>query len=252
MNKSLRANPMTPNSHTLYASAWLAVLASLSTAGCLCPPCPGAVAAGPAAAAAAPAATGTVPAASPAASAPVAAGSKLIIWNGDGEGGGAQGWNSCDQAPACKTSLGPDSGSGVGGGTALRFHGEGPGWLGMGWNLFGWYPEGAGIDLSPYSHLTFQIRVEAKSPDAAPEYLGLSLGCSNKNKKDSADIPIERYAKTFADGKWHKVEIPISALIKGAGAQFELQSFWEFRLHTWTGTPKNFDIYLDDITAEKQ
>jgi hypothetical protein len=240
---------MTPNSHTLYASAWLALLVSASTAGCLCPPCPGAVASGPAAAAAAPAASNAAQATSVAASA--AAGSKLVIWNGDGEGGGAQGWNSCDQAPTCKTSLGPDSGSGVNGSAALKFHGEGPGWLGMGWNLFGWYPEGAGIDISPYSHLTFQIRVEAKSADAAPEYLGLSLGCSNKNKKDSADIPVERYAKTFADGKWHKVEIPISALIKGAGSQFELQSFWEFRLHTWTGTPKNFDIYLDDITVEK-
>lgn len=249
MNKILRAIPMTPNSHTLYASAWLALLVSASTAGCLCPPCPGAVASGPAAAAAAPAASNAAQTTAVAASA--AAGSKLVIWNGDGEGGGAQGWNSCDQAPTCKTSLGPDSGSGVNGSAALKFHGEGPGWLGMGWNLFGWYPEGAGIDISPYSHLTFQIRVEAKSADVAPEYLGLSLGCSNKNKKDSADIPVERYAKTFADGKWHKVEIPISALIKGAGSQFELQSFWEFRLHTWTGTPKNFDIYLDDITVEK-
>jgi hypothetical protein len=234
MNKSLRVLP-------------IAVLASLSAAGCLCPPCPGAVAAGPAAA---PAASSAAPAAAPA-SPPAAAGSTLVVWNGDGEGGGAQGWNSCDSAPACKTSLGADSGSGVGGGTALKFHGEGPGWLGMGWNLFGWYPEGAGIDISPYSHLTFQIRVEAKTPDAAPDYLGLSLGCSSKSAKDSADIPIERYAKTFADGKWHKIEIPISALIKGAGAQFQLQSFWEFKLHTWTGTPKNFDIFIDDIAVEK-
>jgi hypothetical protein len=122
----------------------------------------------------------------------------------------------------------------------------------MGWNLFGWYPETAGVDISPYSHLTFQIRVDAKSAEAAPEYFGLSLGCSNKNKKDSADVAIERYAKAFADGKWHKIEIPISALTKGPGAQFDLQSFWEFRLHTWTGTPKNFDIYIDDIAVEKQ
>jgi hypothetical protein len=122
----------------------------------------------------------------------------------------------------------------------------------MGWNLFGWYPETAGIDISPYSHLTFQIRVDAKSPDAAPEYLGLSLGSSNKKSKDSADMAIEKYAKAFADGKWHKIEILISALTKGAGAQFDLTSFWEFRLHTWTGTPKNFDIYIDDITVERQ
>jgi hypothetical protein len=118
--------------------------------------------------------------------------------------------------------------------------------------LFGWYPETAGIDISPYSHLTFQIRVDAKSAEAAPEYLGLALACSNKGAKDTADMPIDKYVKAFADGKWHKVEIPISALTKGAGAKFDLTSFWEFRLHTWTGTPKNFDIYIDDIAAEKQ
>ena len=240
MNRSLRV-----------AYPWLAVLASVGTAGCLCPPCPTAVAAGPTAAAAAPSASNAAPAASaPAASAAV--GSRLVIWNGDDTGGGAQGWASCDKTAECKTKLGPDSGSGVNGSTALKFHGEGPGWLGMGWNLFGWYPETAGIDISPYSHLTFQIRVDAKSPDAAPEYLGLSLGTSNKNGKDSADMAIEKYAKAFADGKWHKIEIPISALTKGAGAQFDLTSFWEFRLHTWTGTPKNFNIYIDDITVERQ
>ena len=238
---------MTPNSHTLPAYAWLAVLASVSTAGCLCPPCPGAGVAPPAATAAAPSA------AAPVASASAAAGSRLVIWDGDGEsvGAGAKGWDSCDQKPACQTKLGPDSGSGVNGSTSLKFHGEGPGWLGMGWNLFGWYPETAGVDISPYSHLTFQIRVDAKSAEAAPEYLGLSLGCSDKTKKDSANMAIEKYAKAFADGKWHKIEIPISALIKGAGAQFGLDSFWEFRLHTWTGTPKNFDIYIDEIAVEK-
>ena len=239
---------MTPNSHRLYAYAWLAVLASVSTAGCLCPPCPGGAGqAPPAAVAAAPSPTNPAPVAS----APAAAGSRLVIWDGDGEGAGAKGWNSCDQAPACKTSLGPDSGSGVNGSNALKFHGEGPGWLGMGWNLFGWYPENAGIDISPYSHLTFQIRVDAKSAEAAPEYLGLALGCSNKSAKDTADAPIDKFVKAFADGKWHKIEIPISALTKGAGAKFDLTSFWEFRLHTWTGTPKNFDIYIDDIAVEK-
>jgi len=80
----------------------------------------------------------------PAASAPAAVGSRLVIWNGDDTGGGAQGWASCDKTAECKTKLGPDSGSGVNGSTALKFHGEGPGWLGMGWNLFGWYPETAG------------------------------------------------------------------------------------------------------------
>ena len=238
---------MMPNSHKWFAYAWLAVLASISTAGCLCPPCPGAVVAGPPAAAAAPGAGNT------GAAAPAAPGSRLVLWDGDGAGLGAQGWDSCDQKASCKVKVGADSGSGTNGSTSLKLHGEGPGFIGRGWNLFGWYPENAGYDMTPYSHLTFQIRVEAKSAEAAPDpgSVGVLLGCS-RNKKDTATVPLEKYAKGFGDGKWHKVEIPISAFTKGPGAGFDAQSFWEFRLATWSGTPRNFDIYLDDIALEKQ
>jgi hypothetical protein len=186
------------------------------------------------------------------AAAPAANGSRLAIWDGEGAGAGAQGWESCDKAPNCQVKVASDSSAGLNGGTGLKFHGEGPGWIGMGWNLFGWYPETAGVDISPYSHLSFQIRVEAKTAaDFDPSSATVLLGCS-KNKKDSATISIERYAKGFADGKWHKVEIPISAFTKGPGAQFDLASFWEFRISTWSATPRNFNIYVDDIAAEKQ
>jgi len=243
---------MTPNSRTSSTHAWLAVLASLGTAGCLCPPCPGAVAAGPAAAAA-PAAAGAT-AAPTAAAAPAATGSRLVLWDGDGAGGGAQGWDACDGKPnsgCSKVAAAP--GTGVNGSNGLKLHGEGPGWLGMGWNLFGWYPENAGYDMTPYSHLTFQIRVEAKSAETAPEpgSVGVLLGCS-KIKKDSATLSVEKFAKGFGDGKWHKVELPVSEFTKGTGAGFDPQSMWEFRLGTWSGSPRNFDIYLDDIALEKQ
>ena len=123
----------------------------------------------------------------------------------------------------------------------------------MGWNLFGWYPQNAGYDLSPYSHLTFQIRVEAKTPADAPEpgAVGVLLGCSG-NKFDSTTVTVEKYAKRFTDGRWHKIEIPITAFVKGSGAKFDLQSFWEFRISTWSGTPRNFDIFIDEIAAEKK
>jgi hypothetical protein len=58
--------------------------------------------------------------------------------------------------------------------------------------------------------------------------------------------------KGFNDGKWHKVSIPVSTLVKGKGAKFDLRSFWEFRLSTWSGNERYFDIYIDDIAAEKQ
>jgi hypothetical protein len=57
--------------------------------------------------------------------------------------------------------------------------------------------------------------------------------------------------KGFADGKWHKVSIPISTFTKGKGAKFDLHSFWELRITTWSGGSRSFDIYFDDIAAEK-
>ena len=233
---------MTPNS--LSATASLVALASLGAAGCLCPPCPATgVAAGPAAAPA--------PAADNAPAAPVATGGRLVVWDGDDAGTGAQGWESCDQKPTCKVKVGVEAKAGINNSNGLKFHGEGGGWIGMGWNLFGWYPQNAGVDLTPYTHLTFQIRVEAKSRADAPDpgAVGVWLGASNNS--NSSDAPIEKYAKGFTDGKWHKVEIPISELTKGAGAKFDLHSFWELRMSTWSGTPRNFDIYVDDLAAEK-
>jgi hypothetical protein len=233
---------MTPVLRSSILGAAIAGLA-VGTAGCMCPPCPGAEAAMKT--------PGTGAAAGPAV--PVASGTRLVIWDGDGTGGSAQSWDSCDKKGQCEVRVGVDSGSGVGGSTSLKMHGKGPGFIGIGWNIFGWYPENAGIDLSPYSHLTFQIRVDAKTPADAPDpgSVGVLLGCS-ANKNDSATLPVERYAKGFADGKWHKVELPISGFKKGPGAKFDLTSFWEFRVATWSASPRNFDLYIDDIAAVKQ
>lgn len=229
---------MKPHSHSLAATLGLFALASLGTAGCLCPPCgppPG------------------VAGANAGASGPVPVGSKLVFWDGDGEGSGAKEWTAADEKAKGVAKVTSEPGTGINGSTGLKFHGEGPGFVGMGWNLFGWYPANAGHDLTPYTHLTFQIRVEAKTPADAPESgaVTVTLGCS-ANKNDSTSVTVEKYAKGFLDGKWHLVSIPISAFLKGAGAKFDAQSFWELRLGTWSGTPKNFDIYLDDIAAEKK
>lgn len=244
----------------LRSLASLAVVVVAGTSGCLCPPCPGTTVsnASPLTPAALGMGTSTVAGNGMAmgggtASGPTASGNNLIVWDGDGAGNGAQGWESCDKKPNCVVHVGSEPGAGVNGSTGLKLHGEGPGFIGMGWNLFGWYPETAGVDLSPYTHLAFQIRVDAKSPSDAPEPSAVTvlLGCSH-NKNDSASVAIERYGKNFTDGKWHKIEIPVSAFTKGAGSKFDPASFWEFRIATWSAAPRRFDIYVDDITAEKQ
>jgi hypothetical protein len=231
-------------------------LALAAGSGCLCPPCQeGAGAAAPAANAgnAPPLQPLNIPAAA-VATPPVASNGRLLIWDGEGAGASAQGWSSCDTKPDCKVSFAKDGAAGVDGTTGLKFHGEGPGWIGAGWNWFGWYPETAGVDLTPYTHLTFQIRVEpAANAETAvdPEAVSVALACS-KGQQASADAPVRRYEKDFADGKWHKVSIPLEAFTKGKGAAFDPHTAWEFHIFQWSATPRNFTIDVDQIAAEKQ
>jgi hypothetical protein len=190
--------------------------------------------------------------AEPVKSASVAAGSSLVIWDGDKAGGG-QGWADCAKKPGCKSTLTKASGVGVNGSAALKFHGEGTDWIGAGWNWANYDPNSAGTDISQYTTLTFQIRVETGPGDAAmdPSSLSVLLGCI-KGKKDSADLSVQQYVKDFADGNWHKVVVPIGELTKAKGAAFDLKSAWQFVLTTWSGTPRTFTIYIDQIAAEKE
>jgi hypothetical protein len=218
------------------------IFAILPLVGCVCPPCAAGAAAAPTAQGG-----GEAPAA---ANAPLAAGG--LIWNGDGAGEGAKGWADCDKKPDCKAKLEPTPGAGKDGSVGLKFEGEGAGFVGMGWNWFGWWPETGGTDVSGEKTLTFSIRIVAPSPDVAPDLNGttLSLGCS-KGKKNSASVPLGAYAKDALDGKWHQVTIPLADLQKGEGKELDLKTVWEFRVGTWAASPRKFEIYVDDIAFGK-
>jgi hypothetical protein len=196
-------------------------------------------------------------------------GQRLVLWDGShikprnrGMGRGAgldfwdggKGWADCDSKPNCEAALAAKAGVGIDGGKGLQFHAhvEGSGWAGSGWSWFGWYPPTAGTDLSAYRSLTFEIRVEPKSPDTGPdtEKVAVLLVCSN-GKRTTARAAVQKYDGKFDDGKWHKIAIPIADLRSGDGADFDATTVWEFRLSTWSDGPRDFDIYIDQIAAEK-
>src|SRR5580692_5673179 len=127
----------------LGGAAFAPLLALLSQAGCLCPPCPGT----PASNGVAQEGAGAEAAVK---AAPVAPGSRLVIWDGDKVGGG-QGWADCAKKGACKSTLTKAPGVGVDGSAALKFHGEGPDWIGAGWNWVNYDPNSAGTDISQYT-----------------------------------------------------------------------------------------------------
>lgn len=245
---------MIMNAHSTAPSAVaLAAFSALvlaGAAGCLCPPC----AAGPAntaTAAPAPAATDSA-AAAPAASEPVASGGKEVIWDGDDVTRG-QGWASCDKEGKCKATLAPSTGEGANGSNGLKLHGEGDGWQGGGWNWFGWYPENAGTDISGYDNLKFNIKITGadKSKTPQPTGINLSFGCS-KDKKNSADASLGKYAANAADGQWHEVSIPLQDFFGGKGAECDARTAWEFRVGSWSGTPVNFDLVIDNLAVAKK
>lgn len=214
--------------------------------GCLTPP-----AAAPAAAVPAGAAPAAAPAAN-AAAAPAAANGREVIWDGD-EVSRGQGWASCDkQAEGCKSALVPTPGEGANGSSGLKLHGEGPGWQGGGWNWFGWWPENAGTDLTSYDELAFSVKVTAADKAKAPTPGGISLafGCS-LDKKNSSDASLGKYAANALDGAWHDVKIPLKDFFSGKGAECDARTAWEIRVSSWSGTPVNFDLVLDNITVEK-
>jgi hypothetical protein len=214
---------------------------------CLTPPCQcGQGAAAPAAAPAAPAGVAPSVAATP------ATGDKVIIWDGDENGLTAKGWQDCDKkAEGCKATLAPTPAAGFNNSVGLKAHGEGPGWIGFGWNWYGWFPENAGTDISGYKFLKLRIRIEAKSADEAPDpgSIGVSIKCSsNKEKGQSKDVAFVKHTKeNLIDGQWHEVVLPTADMKK---AEFDPKSAWEFVLSTWSPTPRNFNLYLDDIRFE--
>src|SRR5580692_10392785 len=144
------------------------LLVLLIQAGCLCPPCPSTPGA------LAKADTGAQAVAK---STPVASGSRLVIWDGDKASGG-QSWADCTKKPGCKSTLAKAAGVGIDKSAALKFHGEGTDWIGAGWNWAN-YDASAGTDISQYTTLTFQIRVETGADGAAmdPSSLSILLGC---------------------------------------------------------------------------
>jgi hypothetical protein len=177
-----------------------------------------------------------------------------VIWDGDGAGAGAQGWSECDKKPSCKATVAVARKAGREESTALKFHSEGAGWGGMGWNWFGWWPENAGVDIAPYDNLTFWLRVETKSPEDAPDpdAFVVALRCSAGNK-NSGTVQLTKAKRNFVDGKWHKIVIPLKEFYRGKeGKQFDPHSAWELNFSAWSASHRDYDAYIDEIAVERE
>ena len=58
-------------------------------------------------------------------------------------------------------------------------------------------------------------------------------------------MSLVKYTKEkLIDWQWHAIELPVADMKK---AEFDQKTAWEFVFSTWSPTPRNFTVYLDDI-----
>jgi hypothetical protein len=182
--------------------------------------------------------------------APTAPG-ELTLWNGEPSHDSGSGWASCqnEKEGTCEARLEKVAGAGRDGGTALRFSARGSEWLGFGWNWFNWWPSDAGTDISERETFAFAIKVVAR-PGMAPEpfTVRVALGGSGRDGQDATEaIPILDHAEGFGDGRWHDVDVPISAMLRGKGARFDTYRAWSFSIGAWNQGEREYEIFVDDV-----
>jgi hypothetical protein len=179
-----------------------------------------------------------------------AASEPFVVWDGEGHTGGA-GWASCEKQRenGCEARLEPSKGAGRDGGLGLAFTARGPEWLGFGWNWFSWWPASAGTDITEYKTLSLWIKV-AGEPGKTPEpfTVRLGLGGSALAGKDQTDIvALVDFEPAFADGGWHEVRLPLSAMLRGKGERFDTQRAWSFTLGAWNQGEREYRVFVDEI-----
>ena len=228
----------------------IALLSALA-AGCLSPPpCPD-----PQAANAVASPGGGEPAASTGGAAAPAAdpgdlSKPLVVWNGDDVSPTAKEWASCDTQP-CTATLKPVAGVGSNGSMGLEFKAKGKGYVGFGWNWTSWYAAGA-TNVAGRKNLKLKVKIVPASAELAPQVDGIRVGirCAKQEKCGKEVGSLAKYAPNATDGKWHELTIPLTDMKVEQGSEWDDTSAWEFGIHNWAPTPREFTIHVDDVTFE--
>ena len=124
---------------------------------------------------------------------------------------------------------------------ALEFHGEGSGYIGCGWNWFGWWPQDAGVDIRTYRNLRFWAKLVSDAPHDFMVMLG------SNNKEISGEVSLLEYCPDLADGAWHEVVIPLDDIYAAKKTNFDPRRVWEFQVRGWEPLARSFSLLIDDI-----
>jgi hypothetical protein len=175
----------------------------------------------------------------------------LVVWNGDDVSPTAKQWASCDTQP-CTASLEPAPTAGSHGTIGLENKVKvGKGYAGFGWNWTSWYAAGA-TNITGRKNLKFQFKLVPASPELAPDGNAIRVGirCAKQDKCGKEIGSITKYEPKATDGQWHQVTIPLGDMKVEDKGIWDDGSAWELGIHNWQPTPREFVVYVDDITFE--
>lgn len=162
---------------------------------------------------------------------------KRTVWDGERLGGGL-GWCS---PPGGLNFLRAQSDETHEGKVALEFHGEGSGYIGCGWNWYGWWPADAGVDIRTYRNLSFWARLIADAPHDFLVMLG------SNNKETTGEASLLEYCPSLSDGQWHEVVIPLADIYAAKKTNFDPRKAWELQIRGWEPQARAFSLLIDDI-----
>ena len=162
-----------------------------------------------------------------------------VVWS-TGIKNDAKGWDTKG-----KSSLAVKANAGREGRGALVVHLEGNGDRQCGWNLRGWFPKDAKIDLTAARSIALWIRRSGGDADAdvAIQLLD-NLG---KLSKRAALIGDKHTNKI--DGEWQRVLVPVAMLVRGS--EMDAGRFWEIQFHP-TKAGGIIEIAVDSIALSDE
>jgi photosystem II stability/assembly factor-like uncharacterized protein len=167
---------------------------------------------------------------------------KIIVWDGDKFAHG-QGW--CGPAGGF-SFIKPQSEEAHNGNVALEVHCEvNGGWMGGGWNWYGWYPPGSGSDIRGFRNLSFWAKAEGdKKRNLNVSLLSGSDGQTGQVDATEYGLP---EGCDLLDGQWHEVVVPLADLYAKKDLSFDAAKAWQMNFNTWGPKEGKFSVYIDEI-----
>ena len=152
----------------------------------------------------------------------------------------AKGWDTKG-----KCSLVVKANAGREGRGALVVHLEGDGNRQAGWNLLGWYPPDAKIDLTAARALALWVR-RSGGDDGADIAIQLVDNAGQLSKR--AALLGDKLTDKI-DGTWRRVLVPVATLVRGS--EMDAARFWEIRFQPTTASG-TVEIAVDTIALSDE